>query len=236
MNEPRVKKVAILCDFDGTVARDDVGNLLFRTFADPKGCCEAVDEWKQGLITSRDCLEREASLARVSRETLNGFILQRKLDPYFKDFVDFAHRRGMEVVIVSDGLDYYIEKMLVRTGLAHLDFFANALHMTDHSLHVHFPYFDMLDCRSCGNCKTYHMEKYKTQGYYVVYIGNGLSDRCPSKYADLVFAKGDLLDYCRENGVETTEFRNFRDVEREILSRFVLNGELAGDGEDPEIV
>ena len=229
-----MKKIAILCDFDGTIARDDVGNMLFRTFSDPAKCCDAVEEWKKGLISSRDCLEKEASLARVSREALDTFITQRKLDPYFKDFVDFAHRRGMEVVIVSDGLDYYIEKMLVRTGLAHLDFFANTVRVTDHSLHVHFPYFDMLDCRSCGNCKTYHMEKYKTQGYYVVYVGNGHSDRCPSKYADFVFAKGDLLEYCRENDVESTEFRNFRDVEREILHRFVLTGEMSDEGEDLE--
>ena len=151
-----MKKVAILCDFDGTVARDDVGNLLFRTFADPKGCCEAVEEWKNGLITSRDCLEREASLARVSRETLDGFITQRKLDPYFKDFVDFAHRRGMEARHRERRSRLlHREDARARRVSAISDFFANALHMNDHSLHVDFPYFDMLDCRSCGNCKRY---------------------------------------------------------------------------------
>jgi 2,3-diketo-5-methylthio-1-phosphopentane phosphatase len=231
-----MKKIAVLCDFDGTVAREDVGNLLFQTFADATECRAAISQWKRGLITSRDCLEREAALAQASREALDHFITKRKLDPYFKDFVDFARRRGMEIVIVSDGLDYYIERMLVRTGLAHLDFFANVLHVNDHALHVRFPYFDMLDCRSCGNCKTYHMEKYKADGYFVVYIGNGLSDRCPSKCADFVFAKGDLLDYCRENGVQSTQFQNFRDVERELLSRFVLSGEFSDDTEDPEIL
>lgn len=231
-----MKKIAVLCDFDGTVAREDVGNLLFRTFADSGRCCEAVGEWKEGRISSRDCLEREAALARVSREALDEFITQRKLDPYFKDFVDFAHRRKMEIIIVSDGLDYYIERMLMRTGLAHIDFFANALDLGDHSLHVKFPYYDMLDCRSCGNCKRYHMENYKSEGYFVVYVGNGLSDRCPSKYADFVFAKGDLLDYCAKNGVASTEFRNFRDVEREILNRFVLNGDFSDEPEEPGIL
>lgn len=218
-------KIAILCDFDGTVARDDVGNLLFQRFADGKKSRAVVREWKEGNISSRECLEREADLARVSREALDEFIGERELDPYFKDFVDFARRRGMEIVIVSDGLDYYIEKMLIRTGLAHLDFFANALKLNESTLHVKFPFYDLLDCRSCGNCKTYHMEKYKANGYYVVYVGNGFSDRCPSEYADLVFAKGELLRYCRKNGVESTSFDNFRDVERELLRRFVLNGD-----------
>ncbi len=123
-------------------------------------------------------------------KSLDKFIAKRKLDPYFKDFVDFARRREMEIVIVSDGLDYYIEKMLIRTGLAHLDFYANSLKLNEDKLHVRFPFYDMLDCQSCGNCKTYHMEKYKADGYFVVYVGNGFSDRCPSEYADLVFAKG----------------------------------------------
>jgi 2-hydroxy-3-keto-5-methylthiopentenyl-1-phosphate phosphatase len=131
----------------------------------------------------------------------------------------------MEIVIVSDGLDYYIEKMLIRRGLAHLDFFANSVQLNENTLHVKFPFYDLLDCKSCGNCKTYHMEKYKADGYFVVYVGNGFSDRCPSEYADLVFAKGDLLRHCRKNGIESTSFNNFRDVERELLQRFVINGE-----------
>jgi 2,3-diketo-5-methylthio-1-phosphopentane phosphatase len=218
-------KIAILCDFDGTVARDDVGNLLFQKFADAKQSRAVIRKWKEGSISSRECLEREADLARVSRESLDKFIAKRKLDPYFKDFVDFARRRDMEIVIVSDGLDYYIEKMLIRTGLAHLDFYANTLKLNEDTLHVKFPFYDVLDCKSCGNCKTYHMEKYKADGYFVVYVGNGFSDRCPSEYADLVFAKGELLRYCRKNGVESKAFDNFRDVERELLQRFVLNGE-----------
>jgi len=140
----------------------------------------------------------------------------------------------MEIVIVSDGLDYYIERMLMRTGLAHIDFYANSLDLHDHTLHVKFPYFDMMDCDSCGNCKTYHMEKYKADGFFVVYVGNGLSDRCPSEYADFVFAKGELLDYCRDKGLESIEFQNFRDVERELLRRFVLSEELHGKGAESD--
>jgi 2-hydroxy-3-keto-5-methylthiopentenyl-1-phosphate phosphatase len=56
-----------------------------------------------------------------------------------------------------------------------------------------------------------------------VYVGDGLSDRCPSENADLVFAKGDLLAHCREKHIDCIEFRNFRDVEREVLRRLVLD-------------
>ncbi len=110
-------KIAVLCDFDGTVARDDVGNLLFRRFAGNGKSMEIVRRWKAGEISSRECLENEVAIAQVDRNALDSFLNERPLGPYFKDFHDFACRRGMEVVIMSDGLDYYIEQLLVRNGL-----------------------------------------------------------------------------------------------------------------------
>jgi len=217
-----MKKIAVLCDFDGTIANEDVGDLLFQTFSDRESSLQLIDLWKRGLISSRECLEKECSSALVSREELDRFIHRRGLDTYFKDFHDFARKCGIELAILSDGLDYYIEKMLLRHGVADIDFFANRLVISDHSLKVEFPYYDTLDCRDCGNCKKYHLENYKKAGYFVVYVGDGLSDRCPAEEADMVFAKGDLLKYCRENGVKHVRFGNFRDIEREMLKRFLL--------------
>ncbi|MFQ5512451.1 MAG: MtnX-like HAD-IB family phosphatase [Candidatus Krumholzibacteriia bacterium] len=225
-----MRKIAVLCDFDGTVAQDDVGNLLFRTFADEALSLPVIEQWKKGEISSRECLEREVSLAEVSPGELDRFVNQRKLDPYFKDFVDFARRSHIEVVIVSDGLDYYVEKMLMRSGLGELEYYANTLEFNGGNLSVSFPHYDRRDCRDCGNCKTYHLSRYKDEGYYIVYVGNGLSDRCPSEYSELVFAKGDLLDFCKTKGVDFVEFKNFRDVERELVQRFVMR-ETRPEGE-----
>jgi 2-hydroxy-3-keto-5-methylthiopentenyl-1-phosphate phosphatase len=226
-----MKNIAVLCDFDGTVADDDVGNLLFRTFTEGGASREVVNRWKEGLISSRECLERECALARLTKDTLDRFIRKRRIDEYFKDFLDFAKKRGMEIVIVSDGLDYYIEKMLLRHGVAEIEFFANQLDISNGSLRVDFPYYDLMECTDCGNCKRHHLEKFKDAGYFVVYVGNGLSDRCPAEYADLVFAKGDLLAHCRKTGIDCIAFENFRDVERELLKRLVLDE--AGMGDSP---
>ena len=103
-----MQKIAILCDFDGTVAQDDVGNLLFSTFAPQAESAAIIGQWRRGEISSRECLEREAALANVDKGELDKFIRERAMDPYFKDFYDFARKRGMEVAILSDGLDYYI--------------------------------------------------------------------------------------------------------------------------------
>ena len=217
-------RIAVLCDFDGTIARDDVGNLFFRKFGG-EGTEAIVEEWKTGRISSRECLERAAQLVDGSRADMDRFVSRRQLDPFFKDFIDFTGKNGIEVVVVSDGLDYYIEKMLLRNGLGALEFYANLSEIVDGKIHVRFPHYDMRDCRDCGNCKTHHLEQYKKAGYYIVYVGNGLSDRFPSTYSDLVFAKDELLSFCKENEINHVAFDNFRDVEREMVSRFVLSTE-----------
>jgi len=220
-----MKKIAVLCDFDGTVAQDDVGNLLFRTFS--RGdAADVVARWKRGEISSRECLEKEAELVRCCPDELKRFVHSHRLDPYFKDFHDFARQRGIEVVVLSDGLDYYIEQLLMRNGLGGIEFFANRLHVDGGTLRVEFPWYNLLACTECGCCKTHHLFRYRNEGYYIVYVGDGLSDRCPCESADLVFAKGDLLQHCRTRKIAHIEFRNFRDVEREVLKRLLLNGEF----------
>lgn len=227
-----MSKIAILCDFDGTVAREDVGNLLFRTFSTNGDAMRVVDRWKRGEISSRECLEKEVALAVLAPDTLQSFVRERKIDPYFKDFHDFTRKRGIEVVILSDGLDYYIERMLVRNGLGEIEFFSNRLCATNDGYAVKFPHYDKLECTDCGCCKTHHLLRYRERGYYIIYVGDGLSDRCPCESADLVFAKGDLLRHCQEKAIGYIEFRNFRDVEREVLQRLLSNDDfMAASGE-----
>jgi 2,3-diketo-5-methylthio-1-phosphopentane phosphatase len=220
-----MKKIAVLCDFDGTVAQDDVGDLLFRTFAH-EDADHAVDAWTRGEISSRECLEREVAAARCCPQELTQFVSARRLDPYFKDFHDFARQRGIEVVVLSDGLDYYIEQILIRNGLGQIEFFANQLSIKGDTMRVEFPWYNMLECTECGCCKTHHLMRYKQEGYFIVYVGNGLSDRCPCENADLVLAKGELLQHCRAKNIGAVEFKNFRDVEREVLKRLLLDGEF----------
>lgn len=218
-------KVAIICDFDGTVASRDVGHQFFSAYVpDGDERRRLLERWKIGLISSRECLERELDLLRADRADLDDFVERESLDPYFKDFVDFCNRRKYEFLILSDGLDYYIDRLLMKFGLGFLDFRANHLVVNNGSIDgIEFPYYNLLDCTMCGNCKRFHVERLRKQGHFTVYVGNGYSDRCPSEYADLVLAKGDLLEHCRREHITCIPFDNFRDVEREVTQRIILS-------------
>jgi 2,3-diketo-5-methylthio-1-phosphopentane phosphatase len=219
-----MRKVVVLCDFDGTVAEKDVGDLLFRRFGG-HGVHDVVQSWMRGEISSRECLERQMASTRCSPDDLRSFAHACRLDPYFRDFNDFARRRGIEVVVLSDGLDFYIERMLARHGCGSVEFYANKLCIDGGTMRVEFPWYNLRECTECGCCKTHHLYRYRHRGYFIVYVGNGLSDRCPSECADLVFAKGELLEHCRAKQIACIEFRNFRDVEREVLRRIVLEND-----------
>ena len=219
------RKIAIICDFDGTVSARDVGHHFFGTYVPDRGRRrELLERWKIGLISSRECLERELGMLEADRGELDAFIEGESLDPYFKDFVDFCNRRKYEFLILSDGLDYYIDRLLMKFGLGFLDFRANHLVLNNGSIAgIEFPFYNKLECTMCGNCKRYHLERLAERGYFTVYVGNGYSDRCPSGYADLVLAKEDLLVHCRRERISCIPFENFRDVERELTKRLILS-------------
>ena len=52
------------------------------------------------------------------------------------------------------------------------------------------------------------------QGYCVVYVGDGASDCSPASPAHYVFARDDLLAYCKEKGLNCTPFDDLNDVVR----------------------
>ncbi len=219
-------KITILCDFDGTVAERDIGHHFFETFVkDTNRWLDTLERWKMGLISSKECLEHEISWIEADRLDIDAFITKEKLDPYFRDFIDFCVKRKYDILILSDGLDYYIESLLMSSGLGFIPFRANHLLLNGSSIEgIDFPHHDLMDCTMCGNCKLFHLEKKRRDGYYTVYVGNGYSDRCPAGHADLVLAKCDLLAHCEREEISYIPFENFRDVERELTKRFIISG------------
>src|SRR5262245_10877559 len=116
-------KWQVLIDFDGTIAPDDPTDHLFERFADPYWRV-LEDEWQSGRISSRECMQQQVELLRVSPSVLDEAITAIRIDQGFHAFVSFCRGCGAEVKIVSDGF-----ARVVRPALRHEDlnvpFFAN---------------------------------------------------------------------------------------------------------------
>lgn len=207
---------SVVIDFDGTICRNDVSEELFAAFATP--------EWKdidlafqQGRIGSRECLEAQAALLRAPREDLLAFAIERfPLLPSFEPFVRWARARGLELVVASDGLGFYIEPMLEAAGVHGLRVVANQTSFDAGASQpptLGFPNAHSI-CVGCGTCKMLVVRECGARGGPVAFVGEGHTDRFGALYADLTFATLDLVDICRADGVPFVPWETFDDVRR----------------------
>lgn len=206
-----VRSIKIFCDFDGTISKNDVRTLLFRTFGG-QAAREAVAAWLEGKISGKECIQRECeAVGRVNIHELNRIIDAQKLDPTFPPFVEFCKGNNIEMEILSDGFDYYIHRMLAKYGLGELRVYANQLSVEGGILTPSFPYLNPY-CNRTANCKGTHVLNNAGDNQLRVVVGDGYSDRCAVDYADVVFAKGKLIQYCRERNISFFEYSDFDDV------------------------
>ncbi|MDE1991567.1 MAG: MtnX-like HAD-IB family phosphatase [Rhizobiaceae bacterium] len=201
----------IFCDFDGTISVEDATDLVLSRFADPKW--EDIEaQWKQGLIGSAECMRQQIALINATKRDLDSFLDTVSIDPGFRDFLFFCEDRKIPMTIVSDGVDYFIRRILARHGIHGLPIISNTL--TCHTVAGRDVYtllspFRERDCFSgAGVCKCQVVRDVGQQ----IYIGDGRSDFCVSDKVDIVLAKSKLAEYCLGQGIPFSRFHDFTDL------------------------
>ncbi|HEY9164852.1 MAG TPA: MtnX-like HAD-IB family phosphatase [Candidatus Kryptonia bacterium] len=200
----------VFVDFDGTITKQDVGNAFFRKFGDEKVSLELVRKWKAGTLSGKELLLGEAATVRTSYTEAVRFVESLDIDMTFLTFLDYCRTAGIEITVLSDGLDFYIERIMEKNAIAGLPVYSNRARFVSDRLEVDTPYES--DCKWCANCKGFQILSHSGIDDAIIYIGNGFSDRCAVKYADVVFAKDELLRYCQENNITYQPFRTFEDI------------------------
>ncbi|MFS8137205.1 MAG: MtnX-like HAD-IB family phosphatase [Thermomonas sp.] len=214
----------ILCDFDGTVTLEDVTDTLLDRLGRP-GWEDLEAQWRSGVIGSRECMAGQVALLGGDASNLDAVIDSIDIDPGFPTFVKAARAAGVQVVILSDGLDYAIERILAAHGIEPpLQIIANHLLRTQtEEWQLEFPHA-RADCRS-GNCKCAFARAQQALARSTLLIGDGQSDVCVSGRVDFVFAKDRLLEHCNNNGIAHRPITGF--TEALALLPSLLAGELA---------
>ncbi|MBM2845523.1 MAG: phosphoserine phosphatase [Bacteroidetes bacterium] len=207
----------LFIDFDGTITRQDVGNVFFRRFGGVE-CDEAVREYRAGALSATGCFEREvAALGKLDVIEATRFVRGQEIDSSFKSFVEFCRNRHLEFYIVSDGLDYYIREILEAHGISGVSFFANALEIGPvdgegkSNATIRFPFRDS-ECTRCACCKRNVMLSLAGDDDVIGYVGEGYSDHCPVQYADLVFAKDELQKFCQRENISYYLYSSFSEI------------------------
>ncbi|HEY4711277.1 MAG TPA: MtnX-like HAD-IB family phosphatase [Dehalococcoidia bacterium] len=215
-------KTLVQCDFDGTVTEEDASFFLLDAFAQGDWR-RLLREYKEHRISVGKFNTKAFAMVKANKaallEALKGGV---KVRAGFRELVKYCRRRGFRLVIVSNGLDFYIEAILKDLGLENVEVHAAQAAFNHGGVEVHYvgPDGQRLD----DGVKEAYTKSFLKLGYTVIYVGNGDSDVAPAKDAHYVFATGELLAYCRENNLNCKPFETFTDIVKglEQISQFPL--------------
>lgn len=192
-------KNLVVCDFDGTVNRIDVGSSIIRRYL-PNSWNDVKTAYNTGKLTNY-AMYNNVFLPLMKRRGKEIFTeVDRFLVPNsgFREFYEYCKNEGHELIILSDGFDFYINSFLQKFNFS-IKFYSNTILMHKNNLDISFSYQNP-DCDKCGTCKYEIMKRLVDKHKNVVYIGDGDSDICPSKLPQAFWGKRKVLQKIRKNG------------------------------------
>ncbi len=207
-------KIAVQLDFDGTITEEDVSFLLLDTYVGPRWR-EELKEYTSGRIAVGTFNRRVFGMMQASKQAMTDLVLTSprvRVRPGFGELIDYCRRRGFKPVIVSNGLTFYIQAILGKLGIGGIEIHAAENRFLPGKVAVRYVGPDGSQ-REAGFKEAY-TDLLVGQGYAIVYVGNGRSDIHPARRAIKVFATGDLLRVCREEGLACTPFDDLHEVIR----------------------
>ena len=204
--------IEILCDFDGTVARPDTTDELLEGLAD--SAWRAIEErWRRGEIDSRECMARQIPLLRGGWHAIERFLDERVvLEPSFAPFAVWCATRGIALRIPSEGIEPVIRHLLARERVAVASIWASRLERRPGD-RLALDFSHASGRTHCGaalcKCELFHRSPGRPMR---VLIGDGRSDFCAARRADVVFAREHLLEHCRAERIRAIPFESFETV------------------------
>jgi len=216
---PRTHKIFV--DFDGTITKQDIGEQLFLRFGDTEKAEEIIKRISSRQLTSVEGWKALFEILRtVSIDELTNFVRSFEIDTAFHRLVSFAQQRQVEMIILSDGFEFYIKTILERENITGLQIYSNRLLENGSGKpQPVFPYRDA-ECKDCANCKRNHIIENSGDDEFTVYIGNGSSDVCPAQYCDFIFAKDSLRKFCEKEKVTFFPYDSFNEVVSKLETLF----------------
>ena len=211
-----METLLIACDFDGTITERDTLHLIVAAFG-------SYDLWERieprvvsGELSIEQAMQEEFASVRATPEDVRDLVLREAgLRRGFPEFVDWARERDHRLIVFSSGFRSVIDAVLGHWGIEGLEVLSHEAHFSAEGCRL--VWSDRGDlCAECGRRCKRHDLRGRSRGERLVYIGDGVSDRCGARMADVIFARAQLADDLTAGGVPFTRFEDF-DLVRERL-------------------
>ena len=211
-----MRPLLIACDFDGTITRRDTLHVVMEAFG-PRGLWETIEpRMRAGEMTVEQAMQEEFAAVHASIDEVREVVLAAApLRAGFPALVAWARDHGHELVIMSAGFRSIIDIVFEVAAIEGLEIVSNDAHFSAQGCEIVWS-LPGGPCARCGRSCKRHALSTRREGRPAVYIGDGISDRCPSLDADIVFARDGLADFLDEQGRSYERFDDFFDVRRSL--------------------
>ena len=199
---------AVLTDFDDTAAAQNVAELLLNRFGHPDWK-EVRQSFRDGYMDLKEYQEITFRNIQADRATMQSYVKEHaNLRPYFKELWGFCQANEIPMAVVSQGLDFYIEALLEKEGVARVPVYAVETDFHGGTITYHYNHA-YPGKESLGNSKGYIVESFQKRGCHVFFAGDGRSDQEAARVADVIFAHNTLAKFCDDEGIAYQHFEDF---------------------------
>jgi len=200
----------IQCDFDGTIIRNNLSVLLREKYA--RGDWQRIDsDYLNGYLTVEQSNKLQFSLIKEPEKKLQEFVRQHiEVKPGFVEFVRYCQESTIPFVIVSNGLDFYIEPVLLEICMPDLELHCGRTSFSHDGIDV--TYYDPEGNIINEGFKKIYSAWLKKRCKNIIYIGDGLSDLEAACQADHIFATGHLVKLLGGQSIPCSSFSDFHDL------------------------
>lgn len=209
-----------LCDFDGTIALNDLTLLTLQYFASPGW--EIYDkDFLNGTLSLEECLKQQIGMISADRTTI-----LKTIRPYmhmregFPKLVEFCKINEYEIWVVSAGIDFIIQDFMKLNNIANIQIYCPRTEFKNGRNELCFP---EKQNQIAINFKDDFALHQRNDHSFIISIGDGESDYSLSERSDLTFAVMDskLSNYCKKKCINHYEFSSFLSIIK-IISKEII--------------
>src|SRR5215472_2167328 len=205
-------------DYDGTITNKDIYALLAERYA-PADTPDYFAQYVEGRLTHFEAMAAYFAFVPTDEQQLEDLLDAAEADPDLGASAALLKRAGWELLVVSAGSSWYIERVLRRAGVA-ATVYSNpgrletgrglVLEKPDTSSPYHSP--------SMGVDKSAVVRHALHLAETVAFAGDGPPDLPPALLVrpDLRFARGILAEQLRDRGEAFQPFSRWSEIARKL--------------------
>lgn len=212
---PAVAPLLLAVDFDGTITMRDTLHVIVDEYARPGVWAELEPDLLAGRLTVEQVIVEQFRTVTATPDEVAALVREQAgVREGFTEFVRFAEGEGHRLVIMSAGFRSVIDLVLGDLGLDHLEVVSNEALFSREGCTLVFGDERGDVCTLCGRRCKRHAVRQRHGGERIAYVGDGISDRCVSGLADVVFARAGLAEWLDQQERAYVPYDDFHEVIR----------------------